>query len=88
MGSIPPPASTSTRRRPPANIVAHFEDLTKAHEAVQRARAQLSALTPLLKDCDAYDAVNAQINALNAQREALKYYFADAKAELLDAVAQ
>ena len=67
-----------------ANIVAHFEDLTKAHEAVQRAQAQLAALTPLLKDCDAYDRVNSEISALNAQREALKYYFADAKAALLD----
>jgi uncharacterized protein YPO0396 len=67
-----------------ASIIAHFEDLTKAHEAVQRAQAQLAALTPLLKDCDAYDAVNSEISALNAQREALKYYFADAKAELLD----
>ena len=67
-----------------ANIVAHFEDLTKAHEAVQRAQAQLAALTPLLKDCAAYDAVNDEIKALNAQREALKYYFAAAKAELLD----
>jgi uncharacterized protein YPO0396 len=67
-----------------ASIVAHFEDLTKAHEAVQRAQAQLAALTPLLKDCDAYDTVNSEISALNAQREALKYYFADAKAALLD----
>jgi uncharacterized protein YPO0396 len=67
-----------------ANIVAHFEDLTKAHEAVQRAQAQLAALTPLLKDCAAHDAVNDEIKALNAQREALKFYFADAKAELLD----
>ena len=38
-----------------ADIVAHFEDLTKAHEAVRRAEAQLTALTPLLKDCDAHD---------------------------------
>jgi uncharacterized protein YPO0396 len=67
-----------------ANIIAHFEDLTRAHEAVQRAQSQLAALTPLLKDCNAYDAVNDEVKALNAQREALKYYFADAKAELLD----
>ena len=66
-----------------ANIVAHFEDLTKAHEAVQRAQAQLAALTPLLKDCTAFDTVNDEIKAFNAQREALKYYFADAKAKLL-----
>ena len=67
-----------------ANIVAHFEDLTKAHEAVQRAQAQLAALAPLLEECDAYDTVDDEINALNAQREALKYYFADPKAGLLD----
>jgi uncharacterized protein YPO0396 len=67
-----------------ADIVAHFEDLTKAHEAVQRAQAQLEALAPLLRDCDAYDAVDAEIKELNAQRAALKYYFADLKAALVD----
>src|SRR5262249_13554758 len=39
-----------------AGIVAHFEDLAKAHDAVRRAEAQLAALTPLLKDCDSADA--------------------------------
>ena len=68
-----------------ASIVAHFEDLTKAHEAVRRAEAQLTALTPLLKDCDAADAVRAEIAALDAQRVALKYYFADLKARLTGA---
>jgi uncharacterized protein YPO0396 len=67
-----------------ANIVAHFEDLTKAHEAVQRARAQLTALGPLLAECDAHDKVVAEIAALTAQRNALKYYFADLKAGLAD----
>ena len=67
-----------------ANIVAHFEDLTKAHDAVQRARAQLSALGPLLAECDAHDKVVAEIAALTAQRNALKYYFADLKAGLVD----
>ena len=67
-----------------ADIVAHFEHLTSAHEAVQRAHAQLAALTPLLKDCDVYDAVAAEIADLTAQREALRYYFADQKATLLE----
>ena len=65
-----------------ASIVAHFDDLTKAHEAVQRAEAQLAALTPLLKDCGSADAVRAEIAALDAQRAALRYYFADLKAGL------
>jgi uncharacterized protein YPO0396 len=67
------------------DIVAHFEDLTNAHEAVRRAEAQLTALTPLLKDCDAAAAVRAQIAALDAQRVALTYYFADLKARLTGA---
>jgi uncharacterized protein YPO0396 len=66
-------------------IVAHFEDLTKAHDAVQRAEAQLAALTPLLKDCDAADAVRDDIAAIDAQRAALRYYFADLKARLAGA---
>ncbi len=66
------------------DIVAHFEDLTKAHEAVQRAQAQLDALTPLLKDCDAHDKVAAEIAELTAQREALRYYFADHKLRLVE----
>jgi uncharacterized protein YPO0396 len=65
------------------DIVDHFEDLTKAHEAVLRAQAQLEALTPLLADCDAHDKVAAEIAALTARREALRYYFADHKARLV-----
>jgi len=66
------------------DIVAHFDHLTSAHEAVLRAHAQLDALAPLLKDCDAHDAVTAEIVTLAAQRAALRYYFADHKARLLD----
>jgi uncharacterized protein YPO0396 len=66
-----------------SDIVDHFEHLTSAHEAVQRAHAQLATLTPLLKDCDLYDAVAAEIADLTARREALRYYFADQKATLL-----
>jgi len=64
------------------DIVDHFGDLTRAHEAVRRAEAQLTALSPLLEDCDRHDAVRADITDLDAQRSALKYYFADLKAEL------
>ena len=67
-----------------ADIVAHFEDLTKAHEAVQRAQAQLALLAPLLKEADAYDAVDDEIATLTARQEALPYYFADLKADLLE----
>jgi len=68
-----------------ADIIAHFEDLTKAHEAVQRAQAQLALLDPLLKELDAHDAVDAELGTLAARQGALPYYFADIKAGLLGA---
>jgi uncharacterized protein YPO0396 len=68
-----------------ADIVAHFDDLTKAHEAVQRAQAQLALLSPLLKELDAHDAVDEELRDLAARQGALPYYFADIKARLLDA---
>jgi uncharacterized protein YPO0396 len=66
------------------DIVAHFDHLTSAHEAVLRAQAQLEVLTPLLADCDARDRLDTGIAALNAQRDALRYYFAGSKVRLAD----
>jgi len=66
------------------DIADHFEDLTRAHEAVLRAQSQLEVLTPLLADCDAHDKVAAEITALTTRREALRYYFADHKLLLVD----
>jgi uncharacterized protein YPO0396 len=64
------------------DIVAHFDHLASAHEAVLQARAQIDALTPLLGDCGAYDGLVTEIATLNEQRAALRYYFADHKVRL------
>ncbi len=69
-------------------LIAHFENLTRSHEAVLKARAQLAELTPLLVDCDSYDALAAQISALGEQRSALRFYLAGRKAALLTAQAE
>ncbi len=66
------------------DIVAHFDHLTSAHEAVLRAKAQVDALAPLLADCGAHDSLATGIAALNEQRAALRYFFADHKARLAD----
>jgi uncharacterized protein YPO0396 len=67
-----------------SKLVAHFDDLTKAHEAVRRAEAQLAGLEPLLADCDAHDELARQIADLGGQRGALPFFFAERKAGLLD----
>ncbi len=64
-------------------LIAHFENLTRSHEAVVKARAQLAELGPLLADSDSYDALGLQMAALADQRASLRFYLAGRKAELL-----
>jgi uncharacterized protein YPO0396 len=64
-------------------LVDHFDDLTTAHNAVVKARQQLEQLGPILTDCDTYDALSAEITALDDERTALPYFCAQHKAEAL-----
>lgn len=65
-----------------ARLVAHFEDLTKAHEAVLRAQAQLGVLAPLIADCERHDALGEAIDSLAQQLTAIRFYCADGAAAL------
>ncbi|QDW62292.1 ATP-binding protein [Oerskovia sp. KBS0722] len=65
-------------------LVAHFDDLTSAHDAVVKARAQIDQLAPLLADADAYDAAGEQVRTLSGQREALRGFTAGRRVEALD----
>ena len=69
-------------------LVLHFEDLTRAHAAVVRARDQLTRLVPLLTDCDAHDALTARMGELAADRDALPFFVADQSVRLLQAQEQ
>lgn len=66
------------------HMIAHFEDLTRAHEAVLKARGQIERLVPIVADCDGHAALVAQVEDLKASREALRAFFADHKVALLD----
>ncbi|MDT5280058.1 MAG: hypothetical protein QOJ20_1253 [Mycobacterium sp.] len=63
-------------------LVAHFEDLTKAHDAVVQARSKLADLKPLVDDCDTYDELQRRLEVLHGQRNALRYYFASLRDRL------
>ena len=64
-------------------IVAHFEDLTKAHEAVTRARDQLEALGPLVATIDRYDDAVARRVLAERQRDAVRLFVAELRIRLL-----
>ena len=58
------------------DLVDHFDDLTRAHEAVVRARDQLELLTPLVGLLDHYDESGERVDVIGRLQEALPYHFA------------
>lgn len=67
-----------------AALIAHFDDLHRAHEAVIKARRQIEQLQPLMADCDRLAALQQQSEQWRGCREALRPWFAQLKGELLD----
>jgi len=65
-------------------LIAHFDDLNRAHEAVLKAKRQIELLTPLVADCDRHTELANATEELRACREALRPYFAGHKLELLE----
>ncbi len=67
-----------------AQMLAHFADLTAAHEAVLKARDQIERLTPIVADCNRHLELAAEIDGLKSLRNILRPYFANLKCLLLD----
>ena len=67
-----------------AALIEHFDDLSRAHEAVLRARRQIEHLAPLVADCEGHAALAAEVEELRQCREALRPFFAGLKRDLLD----
>src|SRR5499426_1405529 len=65
------------------HMIVHFEDLTRAHEAVLKARKQIERLTPIVADCNAHAGLVGQVEDLRAGRDALRAFFAGHKIGLL-----
>jgi uncharacterized protein YPO0396 len=65
-------------------LIKHFEDLSRAHEAVLKARQQLEMLAPLVADFDALKGLQLSVEQLRSCRDALRPWFASLKVDLLD----
>jgi uncharacterized protein YPO0396 len=65
-------------------LIAHFDDLHRAHEAVLKAKTQIAQLLPLTVDCARHAELLAQVEQLRDCREALRPWFAQLKGELLE----
>ena len=65
-------------------LIANFENLNHAHDAVVRARDQIERLAPLVADGERVEALEEEIAALRRAREALAPWFAGHRALLLE----
>lgn len=65
-------------------LIAHFDDLDRAHKAVLKAKRQVELLEPLVADCGRHSALIETTEELRHCREALRGYFASVKLGLLD----
>ena len=74
------PSDSTERVR---EIVSHFDDLTKAHDAVKRAREQLEVLAPVAATAAKYDAALAERDAVEAERAAVRVFIAELRSALL-----
>ncbi len=66
-----------------AALIGHFDDLSRAHEAVLKAKNQVSLLEPLVADCDGFEELERSTEMLRGCREALRSWFGGQKLELL-----
>ena len=65
-------------------LIAHFDDLSRAHQAVLKAQQQVELLTPLVADCGRHRTLVGEVEALRGYRDSLRGHFARLKLELLD----
>ena len=65
------------------DLISHFDDLTKAHEAVVRAKHQLELLGPIVTSLDRHDALDDDLVRLGVVEAAVPFFFARRSAELL-----
>ncbi|MEZ5738021.1 MAG: ATP-binding protein [Burkholderiaceae bacterium] len=65
-------------------LIGHFDDLTRAHEAVLKAQRQVALLSPLVEDCKRHGELVSQVEHLRHCRDSLRGFFGQLKLELLD----
>lgn len=64
------------------NLIHHFDDLKKAHDAVLRAKDQIALLTPIRDGAAQHAKLSAEDESARRQRDQLHPWFTDRKLQL------
>lgn len=66
------------------HLIRHFDDLSRAHEAVLKAKRQMALLEPMVSDGLSYQEISRQLEEWQVSQEALPSYFAREKVRLYE----
>ncbi len=66
------------------DLIRHFNDLNRAHDAVKKAKEQIEKLTPLVEGLDRYNKQQGEVVELKKTRDGLSTYFAGLTKSLLE----
>ena len=64
------------------NLIHHFDDLKKAHDAVLRAKDQIALLTPITESAAQHASLSGEHDFARRQRDQLHPWFTDRKLQL------
>ncbi|WP_028583775.1 ATP-binding protein [Desulfogranum mediterraneum] len=64
-------------------LIAHFDDLNRAHQAVLKAKEQIRQLTPLVEESARHQELAETTGSLRRSRDGLHAYFSELRTELL-----
>ena len=65
------------------HLLRHFDDLTRAHDAVLRAKDQVGLLQPLVAECDQHSGLSLRVSEARICRDALEAWIASQRIEPL-----
>lgn len=66
------------------DLIRHFNDLNRAHDAVKKAKEQIDKLTPLVDGIDRYNKLQGDVLELKKTRDGLSVFFAGQTQNLLN----
>lgn len=66
------------------NLIAHYENLDRAHKAVLKAKSQVEELRPLVDDCNLLGEVLQETAGARHKRDALTAFFLNLKGTLIE----
>lgn len=68
-----------------AKLRENYHNLLFSHKAIEKAKAQLDLLKPVMEGGERFEKASGELNALESAKEAVPAFFAERKKELLSA---